>query len=262
MAEKDVDVRNLLKSGERRAATNLYFECYGGEFAEVRANIEEMEADDGITGYYPAAYRWECTTDKEFRARVEAALRQGNLITATRLCREHYSGPLKYAKQAVLAWQRELRIEQLPPESVPQEPAEAFDIRWSYIPHPKPNRFFVQRPPRRIEFRFELQIAERVIPDLAQGDAVSWHELAASKMIDGEYGIFTCGCGVMGCGGFSPIEVVHLDNRTLWYDRPYWHIFATESYRAAINHFEEAIRGVIGAYPGVPVEFALTEPSI
>lgn len=178
MAEKDVNVRNLLKSGERRAATNLYFERYGGEFAEVRANIEEMEADDGITGYYPAGYRWACITDHEFRATVEAALHQGNLITATRLCRECYSGPLNYARQAVLAWQKELGLDRLPLDNTHEDPTASFDIRWRLTFHPKRNRFFAPRPPRRIEFRFELQIEEYVIPDLAHGDAVSWHEPA------------------------------------------------------------------------------------
>src|SRR5262245_40722000 len=94
MVEKDIDVRYRLKIGERNAAWNLYYERYGGEFAEVRTAIEAMEADDGITGYYPLSLRWNRISDLAFRDAVTALLAEGNLIAAIKLCREHFPIPL------------------------------------------------------------------------------------------------------------------------------------------------------------------------
>jgi|ERR1051326_6921356 hypothetical protein len=262
MAEKDIDVRNLLNSGQRLPAMNLYHERYGGELEEVRANIEEMEADDGITGYFPNFYRWEHITDPEFRDLVEATLRQGNLLTSIRLCREHLAGPLKYAKQAVLSWQVHLGLEHLPQDREHEDSIETFDIRWHYTLHPDRKRLFSKPIARHIEFRFELQVADHSIPDLSHGDAVSWYDLVASKMSDGEYGIFTCGCGVMGCGGFSPVEVIHLDTRTIWLEQGQWHVFDVETYRAAIGRVEKAIQELSETYPAVPIELVLDGPSI
>jgi hypothetical protein len=259
MAEKDVVVRDLLKSGQRLAAMNLYHSLYGGELAEVRANVEEMEADDGVTGYYPTSYRWEHIADGAFRDAVVSRLRAGDLIAAIRLCREQYPGPLKYAKQAVLAWRHSLGLEHAPTEAVLVEQVETFDLRWSITIHPAKHLLFQKRAEAFIEFRFELQVAEHSIPDLVHSDAVSWPALAASKASDGEYGIFTCGCGDMGCGGFAPIEVIHLDGRTLWYDRGRWNCFDEGNYKAAISRVEAALLELMQSYPGVPVKFVLDD---
>ena len=220
--------------------------------------VEEMEADDGITGYYPPSYRWGYITDRPFWDAVESWLRGGNQIAAIRLCRVQYPGPLKYAKQAVLAWRRVLGIERLPVECVLEEQADTFDLRWNYTIRPEKRSLFQKRA-SFIEFRFELQVADHCIPDLADGDAVSWPELAASKASDSEYGIFTCGCGDMGCGGFSPIEVIHLDGRTLWYDRGHWNIFDEATYKAAISRVEAVLLELTQNYPNVPIEFVLRE---
>ena len=257
MAEKDVVIRDLLKSGQRLAAMNLYHERYGGELAEVRANIEEMETDDGITGYYPASYRWEHITDRTFRDEVASRLREGKLIATIRLCREQYPGPLKYAKQAVLAWQHIFGFERSSTASVVEEQVDAFHIRWNYTIHPKKHLLFRKRAESFIEFRFELQVAERSIPDLAHDCAVSWPELAASMACDGEYGIFTCSCGDMGCGGFSPIEVIHTESRILWYDQGSWNMFDEANYKSAISHVEATLLELAQKYPDIPLNFVL-----
>jgi hypothetical protein len=255
MYEKDVVVRNLLKAGQRQEATNLYHYHYRGEVAEVRAAIEEMAADDGVTGYYPTHYRWENITDQGFRAEVEALLRQGNLIATIRRSRTRFPGRLIYAKQAALAWRRLLGFEDSATESVSEEPAETFDLRWRHTIHTKRQSFFGKRTESRIEFRFELHIGQLVIPDLGANDAVSLSALIESKASDGEYRIFTCG----GCQGFDPIEVIHIQGRTLWYNEGHWNIFAEADYKAAIGRIEAALIDLKQGYPNIPIEFAWDE---
>ena len=108
-----------------------------------------------------------------------------------------------------------------------------------------------------IEFRFEVQIAGHTIPDLSSGDALNWSGLAASKLSDGEYEIFTCSCGQMGCGKFSHVEVVHIGSRTLWYNEGEWNIFEEAVYKAAISRVEVALVELAQNHPGIPIKLVL-----
>ena len=166
MTEKNVYVRNILQSIQRLIDRKVNVESYGSKVEEMRANLEELETDDRITGYYLTACRWENIADSAFRDAVASQLRKGKLISAVRLCREQYPGPLKYAKQAALAWRSALNLEIPPLKKELEEQAESFDIRWHSTLHPEKRFLWMKQEDSFIEFRIELQISGRTIPDV------------------------------------------------------------------------------------------------
>ena len=140
-------------------------------------------------------------------------------------------------------------------EGALDEMAETFDIRWKCTIHPEKRFLFWKEAEAFLEVRFELQVSEGTIAD---DFAVSLWDLAASRTNDGEYAILTCWCGDMVCGGFTAIEIVHLEGRVLWYDTndwTYWHLFDTEQYEGAISRFAAALVELPQRHPGLPIKF-------
>ena len=255
MAKKDPVIRDLLRAGHKFAATNLYRQRYGGGQEETLAALEKMESEDRIEREAVDLDRWDQITDVDFRDAMEGLLREGRLVSAIQLYRAKYPAPLRFAKRGVLAWGEELGFDGL--LSMDEETVETFDIRWRVTLHPQKQFLVWKQAEAFFELRFDLQVADQIFED---DFALSWWELAASEASDGEYGIFTCGCGDMGCGGFSAVEVVHLDGRVLWYDTnnwTQWHVFEEDTYLAAISRFDVALLELTQSHPTALVRFYL-----
>lgn len=252
--EKDPVICDLLRSDQKIAAIQRYRQRYGSSLKDAYDAIEEMAVDADRQPDSDADL-WEQLTDSTFRTTLEAHIHAGRRITAIQLYRGKYPAPLKYAKRMVLAGSSVLGLNGLPIERKNEEPIETFDIRWSETPHPEKRFLFWKEAEAYIEFRFELQVGEQTFAD---DFSVSWRDLVASTTSDGEYEVFTCGCGSAGCGGFSPIEVIHLDSRTLWYnpeDEIHWHVFEEAHYKAATSRFKAAILALKQRHPDRNVKF-------
>jgi hypothetical protein len=91
---------------------------------------------------------------------------------------------------------------------------------------------------------------------LSSDQAVSIPDLEASAQEDGLYEIFTCGCGVAGCAGLAPIEVIQIDGKVLWEEKgsdAFSYTFDATRYHAEITAFCQELRDLARQHPDISI---------